>query len=776
MEERLRFRSLAVPGPLTGLVVGLLCGRFFSELWWVWWVVLGAAGLGIFLASWVLRNLWIARCATVMVLVSLGVCLWSWWWGGVDGNDVRWLLGENEWVELRGKVESLPQQFFVNFSQQIQPKKSKWSVRFVLEVRQIRRFGQEWKPASGRVLVSSRMLDLWAVGYGDLVEVRGTVKKPQEARNPGEFNAKWYLENKRVFVELKNDATDVALLKRCGWSDFRRWVQVFREYMDGALSLGLGEEEFIAAVLSGMMYGDRTGFSEEWNEKFRRTGTMHLFAVSGQNISVLASVGVVVFWFLGMSVWRWAFLLVPPLWVYAAATGGQPSAIRAFVMASLLFVAWRLERPYSAVNLLCGACFLILCWDPGQLFDTGFQLSVCVMLVLILLTPLIYRAFKDAANPCEMIPRVLWSEGEWRRIRMWRALLGFISVSVAAYVGSLPLTWLHFHMISWIGVVANFVVVPVAALVVILGALSIATAWFCPWFAVGFNNVNWALVNFIAASVNFFSSIPFSSHYTGAASQWFAPKPRICVLAVEDDFSVIVLGSRGVELLGGGSDYSMSSITIPALKFFGVNEVTRHWLVAGSASVTGGAEILPIYFPVREYLQVGLPSKAQTLWKMRRSGKYNLKSVWADDVVVEKHYRWEVLWPEKAKSEESLKELRSTNRGLVLRWLAKEGRTVLFFVNADEAVIDEILSCGREITADVLILGGQLLQKFPNELLDAIRPDVVVFSTGGYKKVQVSPLLLKQFQERKISVWDLDEKGAAVLSASLNEPVRSFFK
>ena len=764
--------------PLVGLVLGLLCGRFFVDVSWWWWVWGAVVGGCVFFAGWVVRMLWLARGGGFVVMVFGGACVWCWWWGSGDERDVRWLLGEDEWVEVRGLVESLPQQRFSNPEELGRPERLKWLVRFVLRVEAVRRFGREWEGASGRVFVSSRMLEPTAVGFGDVVVVSGCVKRPAAAKNPGEFDARRYLEERRVFVEMRNEGRDVVVVvERSWWGDLRRATQVFRDYMGRALSLGLEGEEFAAAVLAGKIYGDRMGFTEEWNEKFRRTGTMHLFAVSGQNISVLAGVGLVVFWFFGMGRWRWAFLLVLPLCVYAAATGGQPSAIRAFVMAALLFFAWRLERPFAAVNVLCGACFLILCWDPGQLFDTGFQLSVGVMVALILLTPVIYRAFKDAANPCEMIPRVLWTEEEWRRIRRWRAVLGLMSASVAAFAGSLPLTWAHFHLVSWVGVLANFVVVPVAAVVVVIGALSLATAWFSPWLAVGFNNANWVLVNFITASVSFFSWLPFSSQYAGAASEWMAPQPRVCVLAVGEGFSAVTTGARGAEVLGGGSDYAMSAVTIPALKFFGVNRVRRHWLAGGSAPVTGGAEKLPVYFPVREYVQVGLPSRSWTLRRMRRSGRYVLRSVWAGDVLAERGYRWEVLWPERPESEEALGLMRPTSRGLVLRWVADGGRSVVFFVNADEGVFEDVYFSGRDLRGDVLVLGGgRIPQRMPEEILHEVNPKMVVLSSGGYMRAQLSPQLLRQLKERGIVLWDLEERGALELAGDKARPVRGFVK
>jgi hypothetical protein len=295
--------------------------------------------------------------------------------------------------------------------------------------------------------------------------------------------------------------------------------------------------------------------------------------------------------------------------------------------------------------------------------------------------------------------------------------------------------------------------------------------------AVGFNNFNLLLVNFITASVSFFSWLPFSSQYVGAASQWVAPQPRICVLAVGDAFSAVAKGRGGVEVLGGGSDFAVGAVTVPAMKYFGVGGVRRHWLVGGSAPVTGGAEKLRVYFPVREYVQVGLPSRSWTLRSMRRSGKYNLRSVWAGDVFVEKGYRWEVLWPERPESEEKLKAIKPTARGLVLRWLADGGRRVLFFVNSDEGVFEEVLQSGRDIGADVVVLGGgRLPQRLPEGILDAVKPRVVVVSTGGYMRTILSPLLIRQLDDAGISLWDLEEKGALELPGDLRKTVRGFLR
>src|SRR6185503_685950 len=80
-------------------------------------------------------------------------------------------------------------------------------------------------------------------------------------------------------------------------------------------------------------------------------------------------------------------VVIPLIWFYTAATGWQPSAIRSTVMMTVIIGGWALKRPSDLLNSLAAAAFIILLWDPQQLFGASFQLSFFVVLSIALLMP-----------------------------------------------------------------------------------------------------------------------------------------------------------------------------------------------------------------------------------------------------------------------------------------------------------------------------------------------------------------------------------------------------
>src|SRR5262249_25954488 len=152
---------------------------------------------------------------------------------------------------------------------------------------------------------------------------------------------------------------------------------------------------------------------------------------------------------------------------------------------------WSLRRPSELVNSLAASAFIILAWDPQQLFQASFQLSFAVVLSLALITPPLERWRRRWDTPEPMQPAKL--RPRWRH---WVRgsldyLLGSLEVSLAAWLGSLPLIAWYFHLFTPASLPANLVVVPLssAALACNMGTLC-AGGWL-PGATVLLNHAAW---------------------------------------------------------------------------------------------------------------------------------------------------------------------------------------------------------------------------------------------------------------------------------------------
>src|SRR6185503_19162771 len=117
-------------------------------------------------------------------------------------------------------------------------------------------------------------------------------------------------------------------------------------------------------------------------------------------------------------------------------------------MIAVVFGSWLLKRPGDILNSLFVAALIILAWDPRQLFQAGFQLSFLVVLCIILTMPLFQRVGDRILQPDPLLPEVL--RPRWQKLlhRPAHYVLGLFSVSVAAWLGSIPLVAYYFHLVT----------------------------------------------------------------------------------------------------------------------------------------------------------------------------------------------------------------------------------------------------------------------------------------------------------------------------------------
>ena len=223
-----------------------------------------------------------------------------------------------------------------------------------------------------------------------------------------------------------------------------------------------------------------------------------------------------------------AAVAIPIIWFYTAATGWEASAMRASVMMTLVLGGWALKRPVDLLNSLAAAAFIILLADPRQLCAAGFQLSFCVMLVIALMLPPINAGFDRIIGWClkpdPFLPEALVPR--WRKVLLaWaQSLAHFAGLSLAAWVGSLPLAAKYFHLFSPVSTLANLLAVPLGAgaLTANLGAL-LCGHWL-PWLTVLFNHAAW----FLMVAMTWVSVQ--AARLPGAYS--YVPEPSLLSLAV----------------------------------------------------------------------------------------------------------------------------------------------------------------------------------------------------------------------------------------------------
>lgn len=315
----------------------------------------------------------------------------------------------------------------------------------------------------GRVLLSysrSQYVDedtLLPLQAGDVIEARCRLRLPRTPRTPHGFDARsWLLQEGALLQASVSRGSDLHVLT----SDSTRWwtslIAELRKEMRHAIAALYQPDH--AAVMNGLLLGDRGGIDTDTLEDFRRAGIMHILAVSGLHAGIVLALVFVPLERLRFPLRAAAALAV--LWLFAAITGFAAPVTRASVMATLLLGGVLLQRPGSSINALSVAGVIIIIASPLALLGLSFQLSFGAVLGILLFHDRIQHSMN------QLLPKKL-------RGKTSDNIMSLLSLTIAAQSLTLPLLAGSFGQISLAGLITNLVAVPLVFVVVNCGMLSV---------------------------------------------------------------------------------------------------------------------------------------------------------------------------------------------------------------------------------------------------------------------------------------------------------------
>lgn len=242
----------------------------------------------------------------------------------------------------------------------------------------------------------------------------------------------------------------VTLWKTTGSTDtsLKIYAQRWRQrILDLYWSLGFNDEEF--AILSALTLGYRDAMSDDLEQAFRTTGTIHVLSVSGLHVGIIY----LMIAFLLSPIRRTSklyrikpILIILFLWIYAFLTGLSPSVTRASIMLTMFCLATCLNRKSYPINAMYMAAFLILLCDPLSLFHVGFQLSFLSVAGILYLYPEASTLIKSKSK----LVNYVWQ--------------GF-AISSIAQLATFPLCLYYFGTFPIYFLVTNLIVIPLITVI-----------------------------------------------------------------------------------------------------------------------------------------------------------------------------------------------------------------------------------------------------------------------------------------------------------------------
>lgn len=299
---------------------------------------------------------------------------------------------------------------------------------------------------------------------------------------------------KRNWQTLSSDSSS-----KSSWSFHSLQQAMHRTYERAGLTGETG------AIIEAMTIGNRTKLTKQQRQEFGNAGISHILALSGFHLNTFLVVLNLFFFLLPLSIRtrRIATLctLLPIIWLYTAIAGFPPSLVRAATMASILQVLLVIGREYHLLNTLCLTAILMLCWNPLQLMDVGFQLSFASLLG-ITLVPI----FMNQQLMTEFYKNSFKSV--W--LQVLRFFLCIILITLICILSTLPLVAYYFGQVPLLSLFSN-----VFATLLAYGIMFFSVLFWLFSFWHGAQTLIASILNLLAKGMetltSFISSIPHST-------------------------------------------------------------------------------------------------------------------------------------------------------------------------------------------------------------------------------------------------------------------------
>lgn len=335
----------------------------------------------------------------------------------------------------------------------------------------------------GRVLVTTWRYPEYQ--YGDELKIIGKLETPEVFEG---FNYQDYLAKDGIFAVIY--FPEIELIAKNQGNFLQKSLISFKNKLEESLNKVMSRPQ--SAILEALFFGKEGNISKEWKEKLNLTGTRHITAVSGMNITIISAI--LLNFLLMLGLWRnQAFYLsIILIILYILMIGAPSSVVRAGIMAILFLTAQHFGRQSAASRAIVIAAAFMLLQNPLLLrLDVGFQLSFLAVMGLIYLQP----AFSDF----------------FKKIPDFLQLRYTLTATLAAQVFTLPILVYNFGRIPIISPIANILILPTIPFITILGFIFSFLGIFWQSLAQILSWPAWLFLTYIVKIVDFSSKIPWAS-------------------------------------------------------------------------------------------------------------------------------------------------------------------------------------------------------------------------------------------------------------------------
>lgn len=360
---------------------------------------------------------------------------------------------------------------------------------------------------------------------GDKLKIKGKLKIPDSV----DFDWRGYLAKEKVSAALsfpksvERISSDVfcdGQFLSCATYRLKSGMIEVRKKFEAIVLNSLPPPE--GTIAGALMLGDNSFYlSEYWREKMNLTGTRHLVAISGSNITLVGNIIFAALIAVGFWRRRAMWIVIAGIITFVFFVGSPASAVRAGIMGGILIFAQGIGRPAAGTRLLLIAAAFMLLQNPSLFrFDIGFQLSFAAVLGLIYIQPILASYF-------------LWFEKS--------LALKFVkdagAMTLAAQIATLPVSLYHFGTFSVAAPFTNLILVPLITFITAYGFFWTILGFISLPLALIFSFPSWIMMRFFTGVVNFFYGFSFAAVRVAEFPLWAALVVGLAIIALTYKFS-----------------------------------------------------------------------------------------------------------------------------------------------------------------------------------------------------------------------------------------------
>ena len=458
---------------------------------------LDLAALALALAS---VSLLVARPRARRMVVLASV-LFAAAWDGAAARDRAVASPLVAWFETFAPDDRAPDAVLVHGALVDDASPTDSGVRLLIDLESIRAAGA-WRAMAGRVQahVSGDLASAFVANWtaGRTVAAPVILRRPQSWQNPGSPSERWQQLHRTVDLVGTIKSGSLVAVGPAPWWD-EAAARVRQHVRDAARHYVAPRSLQSAAIVAAILIGDRAGLADDVQRRLQAAGTYHVIAISGGNVAILTSVCFVLLRLVIRSFRAVALITMTAVIAYGWLVGDQPSVRRAVTAACIYLGLSLIGLMPRALNVLGVTSMSIAVTDPLTVVDAGAWLSFGATLGIIVGAARFMRwAIGDSppvGRRTDVGPATGGRKPDSRHERaartlrkIWLAILGLFSATLAAELVLVPVSAAVFSRLSLLGLVLNFIAIPAMTVVQLSGF--VATA-FAGWWDGGAAMAGW---------------------------------------------------------------------------------------------------------------------------------------------------------------------------------------------------------------------------------------------------------------------------------------------